>query len=248
VAPGWAVVARSVAFHLAFWPWTAVMVLAVLPVLALPRQWTMAHARVWMRGVHALLRGIVGLDYEVRGQVPPGPLVFAVKHQSAWETMTLHLLIADPAIALKRELTQIPLFGWGLRRAGMIRIDRAQGARALRALLEGTRAALARGSQPVIFPEGTRVAPDERRPYQPGVAALYTKLNLPVVPVALNSGLFWPRRSWLRRPGRIVVEFLAPIPPGLERRAFMAELEARLEGGTTSLVVEGRARLAGRPA
>ena len=122
----------------------------------------------------------------------------------------------------------------------MIRIDRTGGARALRTLVDDGRAALARGSSIVIFPEGTRAPVGERNPYQPGVAALYRQLDCPVVPVALNSGLFWRRRGFIKRPGRIVVEFLPPIAPGLERKAFMAELEQRLERATDRLIAEGR--------
>ena len=140
--------------------------------------------------MQGLLATLAGLTYEVRGRerIPPTPAVFAFKHQSAWETLVLHLLFADPAITLKRELTQIPLFGWYLTHAGMIRIDRAGGGRALRALIEDSRAALARGSSIVIFPEGTRAPVGGRNPYHPGVAALYCHLGCPVVPVALNSG------------------------------------------------------------
>ena len=128
----------------------------------------------------------------------------------------------------------------------MIRIDRAGGARALRTLVEDSRAALARGSSIVIFPEGTRAPVGERNPYHPGVAALYRQLDCPVVPVALNSGLFWRRRGFIKWPGRIVVEFLPPIAPGLERKAFMAELEQRIESATERLIAEARPeRLAG---
>jgi 1-acyl-sn-glycerol-3-phosphate acyltransferase len=133
------------------------------------------------------------------------------------------------------------VFGWYLMRAGSIRIDRGGAGRALRSLVEGGRAAAARGCSVLIFPEGTRRAPDAPPDYKPGVAALYAALKLPVVPVALNSGLFWGRRSFRKRPGRIVVEFLEPIPPGLDRRTFMAELERRIEGATARLVAEGRA-------
>ena len=178
---------------------------------------------------------------------PPTPAVFAFKHQSAWETLVLHLLLRDPAITLKRELTQIPLFGWYLTHAGMIRIDRAGGARALRTLIDDSRAALTRGAEIVIFPEGTRAPVGGRNPYHPGVAALYLHLECPVVPVALNSGVFWPRRSFIKRPGRIALEFLPPIGPGLDRKRFMAELEERLEGATERLIAEARpGRLAGR--
>jgi 1-acyl-sn-glycerol-3-phosphate acyltransferase len=241
-----ALIVRSLLFNVLFWLWTALMAVALLPLLLAPRQAMIAGARFWLRGVRGALRFLVGLDYGVRGRarIPAtGPTVFAVKHQSTWETMTLHLLLDDPAIVLKSELTQIPLFGWYLLHTGMIRIERGRGAAALRSLVEGARRALARGSSIVIFPEGTRTAPGERRPYHPGVAALYLHLGCPVVPVALNSGLFWGRRSFVKRPGRIVIEFLPPIEPGLDRRAFMAELERRLEGGTEELIAEAQGRL-----
>ena len=237
-------IARSCVFNVCLWLWTAVMLIAALPWLAFPPRLMLAHSRFWMRGVHLLLANIVGLEHEVRGRAPvANPTIFAFKHQSAWETLAVHVLVNGAAIALKRELTQIPLFGWCLLHAGMIRIDRAGGARALRGLIDGGRAALARGAPIVIFPEGTRVPPDERRPYHPGVAALYRHLDCPVVPVALNSGVFWPRRSFVKRPGRIVVEFLPAIEPGLQRQAFMAELERRLEPATERLVAEGRRQL-----
>jgi len=239
-------IARSVAFNLCLWLWTLLMLLAALPWLALPPRWMLAHSRAWMRGVQLLLSRIVGLEYEVRGREHANAVaIFAFRHQSAWETLAIHLLLDGAAIALKRELTQIPLFGWCLTHAGMIRIDREGGARALRGLIEDGRAALARGAPIVIFPEGTRVPPGERRPYHPGVAALYRHLDCRVVPVALNSGVFWARRSFVKRPGRIVVEFLAPIEPGLERKAFMAELERRLETATERLDADARRQIGG---
>jgi 1-acyl-sn-glycerol-3-phosphate acyltransferase len=242
---GAAAVVRSAVFNLALWSWTAIMLVAALPWLAFPPRFMLAHSRAWMRGMQFLLATIVGLEYEVRGRPAPSarPAIFALKHQSAWETLTIHLLLDGAAIVLKRELTQIPLFGWTLLHAGMIRIDRQGGPRALRGLVEGGRAALARGAPIVIFPEGTRVPPGEHRPYHPGVAALYRHLDCPVVPVALNSGVFWPRRSFVKRPGRIVVEFLPPIQPGLERKAFMTELHERLEPATERLVAEGRRQI-----
>jgi 1-acyl-sn-glycerol-3-phosphate acyltransferase len=238
--PSLGVALRSLLFNVAFWIWTAILALAALPLLLLRRRAMQAVGRNWGRGVDALARAVVGLSYEVRGRerVPQEPAIFAIKHQSAWETMIVHSLLDDPAIALKRELTLIPLFGWYLLRAGMIRIDRGAGARALRSLVEGARGALDRGSSVVMFPEGTRVAPGQRRPYQPGIAALYLQLERPVVPVALNSGLYWRRRGFLKRPGSIVVEFLEPIGPGLDRKSFMAELERRLEGATGRLLAE----------
>lgn len=235
---------RSLLFNCAFYAWSTALAVAGLPLLLLPPGWLRAYARFWMGGTAWLLRHAVGLTHEVRGRerLPSGPAIYAVKHQSAWETLVLLLLLPDARIALKRELTLIPLFGWYCLHAGMIRIDRGAGARAMRSLIEGARGALGSGADVIIFPEGTRVAPDAHLPYHPGVAALYLHLGRPVVPVALNSGLFWPRRAFLKRPGRIALEFLSPIGPGLKRRDFMAALEAALEPATVRLVAEARAQ------
>jgi 1-acyl-sn-glycerol-3-phosphate acyltransferase len=238
--PGAWLIVRSAAFNLAVSVWTLVLVVVAALCLLLPPAAILAVSRVWMAGVQFLLRHLVGLDYEVRGRanMPSGPAIYAFKHQSAWETVVIHLLLPNAAIALKRELMQIPLFGWCLRRSGMIGIDRDGRMRALRSLVDGARAALARGASVIIFPEGSRFPPGRHVPYQPGVAALYLQLKQPVVPVALNSGLFWGRRSFVKRPGKIVVQFLEPIEPGLDRKAFMAELRHRLEGAADRLIDE----------
>ncbi len=216
------------------------MALMALPILGRPRLAMVQHAERWERGLQWLLRKLVGLDYKVRGaeHLPKDGVIFAVKHQSAWDTITAHLLVDDPAIPLKQELTRIPIFGRCLLHAGMIRIDRDQGTRALRSLIDGGREAIARGSPILIYPEGTRTPPGEKRPYHPGVAALYKQLALPVVPVALNSGLYWGRRSFSKRAGTIIVEFLDPIQPGLDRKTFMTELEHRIETATARLIAE----------
>jgi 1-acyl-sn-glycerol-3-phosphate acyltransferase len=233
-------IARSAAFNLAAGVWTLALTLVAALCLLLPPAAILALSRIWMAGLQFLLRHLVGLDYEVHGRsnMPPSPAIYAFKHQSAWETLVIHLLLPNAAIVLKRELMQIPLFGWCLRRTGMIGIDRAGRTRALRSLVDGARAAFARGVSVIIFPEGHRTPPGEHVSYHPGVAALYLQLDRPVVPVAHNSGLFWGRRSFLKRPGRIVVQFLEPIEPGLERKAFMAELRRRLEGATDRLIEE----------
>lgn len=228
----------SFLFNVAFWLWGALMALAALPVLLMSREAMVRHAERWERGIQWLLRHLVGLDYRVLGEEHRRhrAAIFALKHQSAWDTVSTHLLIGDPAIALKQELIKIPIFGRCLLHAGMIKIDRGHGARALRSLVEGARRAIARGSPVVIFPEGTRTPPGEKSTYLPGVAALYKQLDVPVVPVALNSGLFWGRRSFRKRPGTVLVEFLEPIEPGLERKVFMAELERRIETATDRLI------------
>ena len=231
---------RSLLFNLCFFAWTALVCVLGLPILLLPRPAIVRLARFWARGILAMLAAIVGLRHELRGveHRPGGGVVYAFKHQSAWDTIALALLVEDPMIVLKKELLAIPLFGWYLARTGQIAVDRRGGAAALKRMLRAAAAAAARGRPIVIFPEGTRVAPGQHRLYQPGVAALYGQLGLPVVPVALNSGLFWGRRSFLKRPGLITVEFLPAIAPGLSRRDFLAELERRTESACARLADE----------
>jgi 1-acyl-sn-glycerol-3-phosphate acyltransferase len=150
------------------------------------------------------------------------------------------LLLDEPAYVLKRELMSVPLFGAYLKRCGMIAVDRQGGGPALKRMLAAARAAAADGRPILIYPEGTRTAPGQRRPYHPGVAALYGDLGLPVVPVALNSGLFWGRRSFRKRSGTITIEFLAPIAPGLPRRVFMERLQGSIEEASARLAADQR--------
>jgi 1-acyl-sn-glycerol-3-phosphate acyltransferase len=234
---------RSLAFQLALYLFTAIAAVLGVPLLLLPWWCTMAFGASWAAMVLKLLAWCVGLRHEVRGRehLPPGPAIIAMKHQSAWDTFAVPVVFGNAAIVFKKELILVPFYGWYVWRAGMIAINRKAGAAALRDLVAGAGRATGQGRSIVIFPEGTRTAPGTRRPYQPGVAALYRQLDLPVVPVALNSGLFWGRRHFLKRPGRIILEILPPIPPGRDRRALMAELEERIEGATARLVAEGSA-------
>jgi 1-acyl-sn-glycerol-3-phosphate acyltransferase len=233
--------ARALTFNLALFGWTAIIGTLGLPILLAPRRVAMAFGRFWAAGVLALLRVIVGLDYEIRGRdrIPRGGCIIAMKHQSAWDALVLPVELGDPAVVVKRELLLLPFYGWYAVRAGSIAIDRKAGAGALRRMLARARPAAAAGRPIVIFPEGTRVAPGERRAYQPGAAALYQALSLPVVPAAVNSGLYWGRRAFVKRKGRIVLEFLEPIPTGRTRPRLMAELERRIETATNALVREG---------
>ncbi|NQV20623.1 MAG: 1-acyl-sn-glycerol-3-phosphate acyltransferase [Rhodospirillales bacterium] len=232
---------RSLAFNIAFYTWTTFMVFAFLPALLGPARWVVRGQSLWAGGNLWLMKTLIGIDLEVRGRerIPPGPVIIASKHQSAWDTFVYHKLLDDLAIVLKKELLRIPIYGSYCRKTKMIAVDRKGGSKALRAMLQAGREASAQGRPLLIFPEGTRTAPGTTRPYQPGAAAFYRDLKVPVVPVALNSGLFWPRRRFLRRPGTIVLEFLEPIESGLDRKQFTAELERRIEAGTQALVAEG---------
>jgi 1-acyl-sn-glycerol-3-phosphate acyltransferase len=233
---------RAVAFNVAFWLVTAALAVAFLPLLPFSPRWTIAGANAWIRILLWLLRVIVGLDHRVTGAQnrPPGPVLIASKHQSAWETLAFVVILGDPVFILKKELLAIPFFGWYARRAGMIGIDRKGGAKALKRMMADARAARDAGRPIVIFPEGTRTAPGAAPRYQTGIAALYQMLDVPVVPVALNSGLFWPRRAFIKRPGTIVLEYLPPIAPGLPREAFMRRLEDSIEGASNKLASAAR--------
>lgn len=229
---------RSLVFQLFFYIWTLLFAFAGLPLLIAPWRWMMRFGTVWSAGSLWLLRVCAGLDHEVIGRenLPPGPVIIAMKHQSAWDTFAAPLLFRDPAMVIKRELGFLPFYGWYAIKSGMIPIDRKGGAKALKRMIAACEEAMAQGRPIFIFPEGTRTAVGTKVPYQAGVAALYTRLNVPIVPVAVNSGLFWGRRQFLRRPGRITVEILPAIAAGGERRAVLAELERRIEDATTRLV------------
>jgi 1-acyl-sn-glycerol-3-phosphate acyltransferase len=222
---------RAFLFNIAYMTWTAAIHIICMPLLLGPRSWVQAAGRLWIRVTFCQLRLLVGLDYRETGleNLPKGPAIVASKHQSAWETLYLTLALSHPAFILKKELLWLPLFGWYLRKVGMIAVDRSGKATALKQMIRQAEAAFAEGRQVVIFPEGTRVAPGRRKAYQPGIAALYSQLKVPVVPVALNSGLFWGRKSFLKRAGTITVQYLPAIPPGLDRKSFIRELESRIE-------------------
>ena len=229
---------RSLAFNVAFFGWTLVMVVVALPALGLPRHFMAALVRFWVRGILSLMRGLVGQSVEVRGRdrLPAGACIVASKHQSAFETLIVNVVLKEPAIVVKRELYAIPGFGWELRAAGMIAVDRGGGAGALKGMVRDARAAVAQGRPVVMFPEGTRTAPGSSAPFHPGIAALYSALGVPVVPAAVNSGLFWARRGFIKRRGTMVMEFLPPIAPGLERREFLTRLSEAIEAESARLI------------
>ena len=228
---------------------TALIAIACLPALLLPRRASCWVGREWSRFTLLGLAVIARLDYEVRGAIPDGPVLVASKHMSMWDTLALYLLLRDPAMILKRELLRVPFYGWYLKAAGSIAIDRKGAASALRKMSEQARKVIAENRPVLIFPEGTRRPPGAAPDYKPGVAGLYGQLNVACVPVALNSGLFWTGPGgFIKKRGRIVVEFLPSIPPGLRRAEFVSELTAGIEQATANLVGEGLALLKGKRA
>ena len=234
---------RSLVFNLLFYVNLALFLVLGSEFLLTPRKWSIRALQAWAKTSLWLLRVLCGTKIEVRGRenIPEGAALVAGKHQSLWETFAILPLLDDPAMVLKKELTYIPFFGWFIFKFKMIAVERSAGRVALKNLMRRAEEEIARGRQVVIMPEGTRRAPDDPPDYKPGAAALYGILDVPCVPFALNSGLFWPRREFLRCPGTIVIEFLPPIPAGLSRKVFQPRLQEAIETATARLVSEGRA-------
>src|ERR1700739_5010161 len=241
-----AIFIRSLIFNILFYPVFLFWAIVALPTLVLPRAALLRVASWWGKTNILLMRVVCGIKVEFRGveKIPKGPLLVASKHQSMWETISLLHFFDAPFFVLKRELKWIPIFGLFLIKANMIAIDRKAGGRALIAMMKRASEEVRRGRQFVIFPEGTRTAPGAPPNYKRGVVQIYADCGVPCLPGALNSGLFWPRRTFMRYPGTLVVEFLDPLPPGLSRREFIARVRTTIEEASDRLVAAGRAKQA----
>jgi len=227
---------RSWLYLFAFLVWTIGLAIVCLPTL-ISRSGAIGTIRIWVSGIKVLARRICGITFRVEGRenLPQGPFVIAAQHQSSFETYALFHEVPLPVFVLKRELTFIPVIGWFMHRAGLVPIDRGAGASAMRKMLRAAQDALDAGQHVVIFPEGTRTKPGDAVPYKPGIAALYTHCDKPVVPMALNTGHFWGKTRILKRPGEIVFRYLPPLPRGLSREDMLAELRARLDAASAEL-------------
>jgi 1-acyl-sn-glycerol-3-phosphate acyltransferase len=237
---------RSLLFNLLFYPNFVFWAIIALPTLVMPRKALLRVANWWGQSNILLMRVICNIKVEYHGveKIPKGPLIVAAKHQSMWETISLLHFFDAPFFVLKRELRRIPLFGLFLIKADMVAIDRSSGRQALMKIARRASEEVRRGRQFVIFPEGTRRPPGAPPAYKAGVGLIYVDCGVPCLPVALNSGLFWPRRTFLRYPGTLVVEFLDPLPPGLPRNEFLARLQSVVEEATDRLVAAGEAEQA----
>ncbi|MBI5261983.1 MAG: 1-acyl-sn-glycerol-3-phosphate acyltransferase [Bradyrhizobium sp.] len=233
---------RSLIFNVLFYAVLVVLAILAVPTFLMPARATLAFAKWWAGATMFLMRVVCNIKVEFRGleKIPEGPLVIAAKHQSFWETFSLLRFFDRPIFILKRELTRIPVFGQFLIKTGMIAIDRSAGSRALLDMTRRAREAVRSGRQLVIFPEGTRTAPGAPPAYKTGFAQIYSVCGVPCLPVALNSGLFWPRRTFMRYPGTLVVEFLDPLPPGLPKEEFISRVRTAIEEATSRLVESGQ--------
>lgn len=215
---------RSLLYALVFYGGTVPAVLLSFPISLFGTRAIRGWAHLWVRFHRACARHLLGIQSRIEGLPPEGAALVAVKHQSMYETLEIILMLEEPAMVLKRELIRIPLWGWVVRRYGVIVVDRTAGAAALRAMMRAGEAAIAEGRPIVIFPEGTRVAPGAQPPLQSGFAGLYRALRLPVVPVAVDSGRLSPRNSFVKRPGTVTFRFGEILPPGLKRDQIEAEV------------------------
>jgi 1-acyl-sn-glycerol-3-phosphate acyltransferase len=231
---------RSVLFNLLYYVNIIMCMIAALPTLLLPRTVLLACVKAWARVNFFLMRHVAGITCEVRGRenIPQGACLVASKHQSVWDTFAMFLVFDDPCYVLKRELTWIPLFGWLAAKQRMIAINRGARSKAMKQMQTDGLRQLADGRQIVIFPEGTRRAPGAEPAYKFGVVFLYNEFKVPCVPVALNSGVFWPRRQFIRRPGHLVIEILPPILPGEDKTVFFEKLQDTIETASDRLLAE----------
>ncbi len=235
---------RSIAFNVLFYVNTIFWLIVALPTYLMPYWAIVEVAKAWGRVNLALLRWVVGIRIEVRGaeKIPKGGLIVAAKHQSAWETFALLPLFENPLFIVKRELQWIPIFGWFMTKGRMVPVNRGAGAQALRDMTARARTEIGCGRQLIIFPEGTRRPAGAEPRYKYGVAHLYAEAGVPCLPIALNSGLFWPRRTILRHPGTVLVEVLDPIPSGLDKEVFFERLKDVIEMATARLIAESTTR------
>jgi 1-acyl-sn-glycerol-3-phosphate acyltransferase len=236
------IVLRSLLFNLVYYANIIIWMICVLPSLLLPRKVLLGIVRTWARLNFFLMRTLAGITCEIRGRenVPPGGVLVASKHQSVWDTFAMFLVFDDPAYVLKRELMWLPLFGWLASKAQMIAVNRGARSKAMKQMHADGAAELAKGRQIIIFPEGTRRPPGAEPAYKYGVVYLYSEFGVPCVPIALNSGYFWPRRQFIRRPGTLVMEILPPIAPGEDKTQFFETLQSRIETASDRLLAEAR--------
>lgn len=235
---------RSILFNIFFYGFTALACIFLIPALFMPRNILLKGIKLYANIVTLIEKYILGLTYEIRGlehQPKSGTYIVAAKHQSAYETLKLFHLFGDPTIVLKKELLRLPLFGMFLKKLGVIAIDRKNKESAINAIIDGAKRMQEHGRPIIIFPQGTRVAVNstaKEKPYKGGIIKMYEHANLPIIPMALNSGLFWARNSFIKKPGKVIFEFLSPVEPGLPNKQVMKALEDRLEEKSIALANE----------
>lgn len=229
---------RSIVFNFLMYLVMAAMAIVFAPLVLVNGNFALRAVHLYSRYVRWSAAAIVGLRTEIRGTPPTGEVLIASKHQSFLDIIMIVSAVPRPRFIMKKELLRAPFFGWYAQKIGCIPVDRGKRGRAIETMVRDVEAGRTRPGQLIIYPQGTRVAPGDRRPYKVGTAILYRQLGQTCVPAATNVGMFWPRQGVLRRPGVAVVEFLPPIAPGMETGAFMQRLEAEVEAASDRLMAE----------
>ena len=231
---------RSLLFNFCYIFWTLLIgMIFFLPAIFLPTHITiLVVGKIWAQGLYFFLRLFCRLELQAEGwnDIPKQPVIFASKHQSALETFMFHILIHKPVFVLKQELLNIPVFGYYLKKMGMIAIDRNGGIKSLKHLLQQVQEKINLGYSVIIFPEGTRTQPGQHTEYNPGITAIYNLKVAPVVPIALNTGYFWPKNSFLKKPGKFTIAFLPALSNDLNKKEFMKELQSQIETKSNELL------------
>ena len=238
---------RSLIFSIFVNCWGALIPMVFLIPAFISRNEKIADcgAKIWSIGVFWMLRKLCNIDYKIIGveNISKEPCIYACKHQSMWETVVMHLIIDRPVYAYKKELELIPFYGWFIKFMSGIKVDRKGGVKSLKNVLNQAKKYLSKGQSIVIFPQGTRVPAGEsikKYPYQSGITALYNSCDVKIVPVALNSGLYWPKGEVLKKRGTIIIEFLPAILPGLSKEEFNKKLISTIEEKSDSLRFFGK--------
>lgn len=230
---------RSFIFNILFTIWTALLCIIFIPLTWLGHKASTVVGITWAHGTFWMLKLICGISYKIEGteNLPKGPCIIASKHQSAWDTVVFFILVPHPIYVVKKELLKIPLFGSFMSRMGMIAVDRKGGSRALKKMLQEVKERIDNGMSLVIFPEGTRTDIGEAVKYHPGIASIYQdkNINIPIVPVALDSGKCWSKKNMLKHPGVITLKILKPMPQDIDRKQFMKDLQESIENGCKSI-------------
>jgi len=229
---------RSIIFYLLLYMWTLTLGVLALPYLLLPSSYVRSLANLWISGILELLRLTCGITYEIKNieNIPDRAVIVASKHQSAFETLLLFRLVKNSIFIHKRELFLIPIFGLYLKKSNMISINRNEGTKAIRKMLNEVKQSILKGYSIIIFPEGTRKKPGDPPDYKTGIAGIYKELEAEVLPVAVNSGHYWPKHTFIKKPGKIIIKFLKPIPSKLEKSEFLKKIESVIEDETNKII------------
>lgn len=231
---------RSIIFNVFIYVVMAIYaVIFFIPAL-ITKEWAFKACHAWCITVRWAARWMIGLETEVRGTPPTGEVMIAAKHQSFLDIIVIYNSIPRAKFIMKRELMYAPIMGQYALRIGTIPVNRGKRGAAIEQMKRDIAKGAADPGQLVIYPQGTRVAPGDKKPYKIGTGAIYEQLEQPCIPVATNIGHFWPKRGFLRKPGNSVVEFLEPIPPGMHVKEFMAHLEDVIETRSDELLAEAK--------